>query len=128
MALLPDVRELLTDPDLGGGVSFIVYRTTHKRSYGHVEEAQTTTYTAAGNLQPAGSVDLQSMADEDRKNEFLVIRSTFDFQTGQDNGETFTAADEVAALGRMWRVTRVEPWSPWGFCVAYAALKTEGGE
>lgn len=128
MALLPDIRELLTDPDLGGGVSIIVTRKTYKRSYGHVEEAQTATYNVFGNAQPAGSVDLQSMADEDRKTDTVIIRSTFDFQIGEDKGDTFTAADEVAVFGRLWRVTRVEPWSPWGFTVAYAALKNEGGE
>ena len=67
------------------------------------------------------------MADEDRRSDVIKIRSTFSFQTGEDRGDAFLGADEVAALGRVWRVTRIEHWEAWGFTTAYAVLKKEGG-
>ena len=125
--LQPDVRFLLTDPALGGGVPFTITRTTWKRAYGHEQVEKRETFQCAGNIQPAGSVDLQSMSDEDRRSDVIKIRSTFTFQTGEDRGDAFLGADEVTALGRVWRVTRIEHWEAWGFTTAYAVLKKEGG-
>lgn len=125
--LQPDVQFLLDDPDLGGGVPFTVTRITWERVYGHEKEKKREVFRASGNVQPAGSTDLQTMPDEDRRNGVIVIRSTFGFQTGEDRGDTFIGADEVVVQGHVWRITRVEHWDAWGFTTAYATLKKEGG-
>ena len=116
--LNPDVTEILDDPEVGGGVSFQVKRTTNARVLGSVEQT-TETFNATGNIQPETKTS-QTSTTEDLLNEGIVIRSTFEFQTGSNNGGSFVETDEVIYDGQTWRVTSIENWSKWGFTVAHA--------
>lgn len=135
--LNPDVREILLDPDVGGGVTFQVRRPRQVRNRGSVELVYTE-YTAVGNIQPASKSAAQS-TNEDQLDEQIVIRTTFILQagsretltvvddvTGEERTETAVyQADEVIYHGYRWRVTRLDNWEDWGFVTAYATRVRE---
>lgn len=120
--LLPDVTEILDDPEIGGGQPFTVVRDTLRRTLSANAEEQRTRqrFAAAGNLQPAQTTDLQLLPDEDRSEETLVIRSTFTFQLGTDGYAQYTLPDVVLYDRKVWKVFRIDPWQAWGFHTAYA--------
>lgn len=117
--LLPDVTAILNDPEVGGGVAFQVRRVENERSLGSVIQHETI-YDCTGNIQPQ-DMSVSASTTEDEYSESIVIRSTFAFMVGSnDGGSTFMGEDEVLWDGKVWRVTRVENWKDWGFSVAYA--------
>ena len=116
--LMPDVTEILNDPEVGGGVSFTVIRNKSVRSRGGYKK-DPTKYTATGNVQPQ-EMSNQSSTAEDLLNESIVIYSTFVFQAGSNSGNSIVEADIVCYDGLFWRVTRVDNWSKWGYTRAYA--------
>ena len=141
--LNPDVTEILDDPEVGGGIAFQVRRVLNKRTKGSVER-EVTLLDATGNIQPQ-ELNIQSSTVEDLLTEQIVIRSVFPFTVGENDGDltpvpvdpsattqegedppepqyvaTFCGPDEVLWNNKVWRVTRVENWSEWGFTVAYA--------
>ena len=124
--LMPDVTEILNDPELGGGVGFIVRRVTNVRVLGSVER-QIQEFEVTGNIQP-NELSVQASTTEDLKSESIVIRAPFEFMVGKSNGSgSFIGEDEILWDGKVWRVTRVDDWSKWGFSVAYATMDM-GGE
>ena len=116
--LMPDVTEILNDPEVGGGVSFTVTRNSSVRSRGGYVKTPTT-YEATGNVQPQ-DMSIQSSTAEDLLTESIVIYSTFAFQAGSNSGSSIVEADIVSYDGNLWRVTRVDNWAKWGFTRAYA--------
>ena len=116
--LNPDVREILDDPELGGGVSFEVIRIRNIRTGGHVTQ-EAVTYTATGNVQPEGK-NTQASTSEDLLSESIVIYTTFIFNTGENDYSEFTGPDEVVHNGKHYRVTSVNDWNDWGFTIAHA--------
>lgn len=115
----PDVLEILQDPEVGGGVAFKVRRRTTTSVLGSFETS-TETFDVTGSIQPQEKSN-QSSTAEDLLTEIIVIRAPFTFQTGSnDGGKTEVQADEVLWRSSVWRVTRVDDWSDWGFTVAYA--------
>ncbi|MBP5726756.1 MAG: hypothetical protein J6Y48_06740 [Clostridia bacterium] len=116
---LPDVLEIIDDPELGGGVAFQVKRTVTRRVIGNVEH-DTLLINATGNIQPQ-TKSTQASTLEDPLSESIVIYTTFIFQTGENHGgASFTARDEVIWNGHTWRLTSVNNWEKWGFTIAYA--------
>ena len=119
MMLMPDVREILNDPEVGGGVAFQVRRVTNTRVLGSVTR-NVTTYDVTGNIQPV-ELSVSASTTEDLLTENIVIRAEFEFMVGSNNGSVeFNGEDEVLWDGKVWRITRVEDWSKWGFSTAYA--------
>lgn len=117
--LMPDVTEILDDPEVGGGVSFQVRRKTTRRVRGNVETTERN-FTATGNIQPQSKGNQPSTV-EDQQNESIVVYSTFTFQNGVNNGTSiFTQTDEILYRGKVYRVTHVDDWSEWGYTRAYA--------
>ena len=124
--LFPDVTEILDDPELGGGVSFTVRRVTNRRVLGSVEREENL-IPCTGNIQPV-SKDIQASTTEDLLTENIVIRAVFEFKTGENQGGvSFDGPDEILWDGKVWRVTRVDNWSKWGFSVAYASKVMDVG-
>ena len=122
--LMPDVTALLDDPEIGGAVSFQVMRVNTRRSFNAeteqlVENPEPEHFDATGNIQPQ-TKDVQPSTAEDLLDEGIVVYSTFIFQTGSSQGNTFTGPDEILYDGARWRVTRVQNWKDWGFNIAYA--------
>ena len=116
--LMPDVTEILDDPEVGGGVQFSVTRNVSVRSLGGYTKTPTV-YIATGNIQPQ-EMSNQSSTAEDLLNESIVVYSTFAFQAGSNSGSSIIEADIISFDGLRWRVTRVDDWSKWGFSRAYA--------
>ena len=117
--LLPDVTEIINDPDLGGGVSFQVRRIVNTRTVAGVSQA-VQTIDLTGNIQPTDMAARPSTA-EDVLSEGIVVRALFAFSTGiNDGGVTFTGPDEILYLNKTYRVTQVDDWAQWGFTTAYA--------
>ena len=116
--LLPDITEILYDPEVGGGQPFQVVRNSSVRHRGGYTKTPVT-YDAVGNIQPQ-EMGNQSSTLEDLLTESIVIYSTFFFQTGSNNGDSIVEADIVLYNNLRWRVTRVDDWSKWGYSRAYA--------
>lgn len=121
--LMPDVTEILDDPDLGGGVSFPVTRKHIARTRGSYTTT-TETFQATGNIQPMQKGFTQG-ENEDQMNEEIVIRSKFIFQIGSHNEADTIETDEITWHGYRWRLTRIEDYADWGFTVAYATRVRE---
>lgn len=121
--LLPDVREVIDDPELGGGEPFTVVREVRKRTLtaGQNETVTRTRINLTGNIQPASTEDLQRLKEEEQSERVIVIRSLFQFSLGEDSGSGYTAPDLVIYLGEVYKITRVDQWTQWGFNTAYAA-------
>ena len=115
---MPDVTEILYDPEVGGGQAFQVIRNAAVRKLGGYEKT-TTTYDAVGNIQPQTMTN-QASTLEDLLSETIVIYSTFAFQTGSNTGTSIVEADIVVYNDLHWRVTGVDNWSAWGFTRANA--------
>ena len=116
--LMPDVTAILYDPELGA-VDFQVRRVTNTRVLGSVQRTEQV-FDVVGNIQPQEKA-VQSSTVEDLSNDSIVIRAIFDFKIGNNQGDiSFEGTDEVLWDNKVWRVTRVEDWSKWGFSTAYA--------
>ena len=119
----PDVREILDDPEVGGGVSLLIRRPTQVRVKGSIEQTYEE-IPATGNIQPQEKSAGQT-ANEDQLNESIVIRTTAYLQAGsRENGAVY-GADEITYKGIRWRVTRVDNWYDWGFVTGYATRVRE---
>jgi hypothetical protein len=117
--LMPDVTEILDDPEIGGGEPFQVQRVKNNRSRGHITR-DVETIEVTGNIQPQDRSSQPSTA-EDLLNEGIVIYACFEFRTGRNDGSPeYVGADEILYDGNRYRVTRVDNWSKWGFSIAYA--------
>lgn len=114
----PDVLEILDDPEVGGGVPFQVRRKTVTRDRG-TDKVTEEIFDLTGSIQPQDKSN-QSSTAEDLKTEIIVVRAVFEFQTGTNNGAIQTQTDEILWKNAVYRVTRVEDWSEWGFTTAYA--------
>ena len=116
--LLPDVTEIIIDPELGGGVAFQVIRTQNVRTGGSVTQTKQT-LDAIGNIQPENK-SIQSSTIEDPMFESIVIYTTFIFQTGSNSYSEFTEPDEVLYNGVTYRITSINNWQEWGFTIAHS--------
>lgn len=121
--LMPDVTEILNDPEVGGGQAFRVLRNSAVRSRGGYIKTPTV-YNATGNVQPQDKSN-QSSTTEDLLTETIVAYSTFCFQTGSNTGSAIVEADIILYDDKQWRVTRVDDWSKWGYTRAYATRVKE---
>ena len=119
--LLPDVTTILSDPEVGGGQSFQVKRTSCTRSLGKITKT-VSVVDVIGNVQPQDKSS-QTSTSEDNLNESIVVYAPFNFCIGEDDGNayaTFNGADEIVYNSKLYRVTRVSDWYEWGFSIAYA--------
>ena len=122
---MPDVTEVIDDPDLGGGQPFQVVRQVRRRTLqaGASESIHNEHINLTGNIQPAQTDDLQLLPEEDRKTRTIVIRALFAFQLGSDAQTSYTPADIVIFHDEVYKVIRIDDWSNWGFQTAYASFQ-----
>lgn len=118
MSLLPDVTEILDDPEVGGGVAFEVQRVLNTRHHGAVTQT-VTKYSCTGNIQPAGKSS-QTSTSEALLTEDIQIYTTFPLSTGSNDGLTFTESDRILYDGKTWKVVSVQNWEKWGFTIGTA--------
>jgi hypothetical protein len=118
---MPDVTDLLDDPDVGGGQPFQVERTTGTRANGKKVPGVPVVHKTTGNIQPAQPKELERLPEEDRVKAIVAIRSTFTFQTGSDDGgKAYTDPDVIIISGIRYRVLKIDDWSAYGFHCAFA--------
>ena len=115
--LMPDVLEIIDDPEVGGH-AFQVRRTTTSRTLGRVVNTSVI-YDVTGNIQPQ-DMSAQTSTSEDLMTESIVAYAKFSFSAGFNSGEAFTGPDEILYNGKVYRTTHVSDWSDWGFSIAYA--------
>lgn len=120
---MPNVTEILDDPELGGGVEFIVERKSLVRNRGTFT-VKPVQYTATGNIQPSEK-RMSQTSPEDQKIEEIVIRTTFELQDGSHDDEGIVGTDEIIYNRKRYRVTRINDWAEWGFTEAYATRVRE---
>ena len=121
--LSPDVLEIIDDPEVGGGVEFLVCRKKIIRIRGSVSES-ITQINATGNIQPEGKSAAPGPA-EDVLDERIVIYTTFTLQPGGKPADGTYEADEILYDQIRYRITSVENYYQWGFTVGHATRMRE---
>ena len=106
--LQPDITMLLTDEDLGGNQKFTVVRTTRRMGMYDSQVTSVKRFEMMGNIQPYVPIALNQVPEESRHEQQIVIRSTFEFQMGEENGTQFTDPDEIVYLGKRWKITSIK--------------------
>ena len=119
-----DITEILSDPDLGGA-TFTVTRRVYRADSGASTLIAESTSTASGCVHPGTPEMLAQLPEEDRREEFIVIYTTFPLSLGQSDGISFTAPDRILWNSRTWRVVLLKPWTPFGFVQALAVFVTD---
>lgn len=119
--LRPDIRSLMNDPDIGGGQSFVIVRSYHRRLKGRLDDSPTVTrISATGSIQPAGVEVLQQLPEADRSGKVIIIRSETQMQMGSTDSEGDLQPDEIEHNGERYKVLQAKDWTKWGMSVAYA--------
>ncbi len=116
------VAELLNDTELGGTM-FQVIRRIYHQDEGELEPVSVTRTQAIGCIHPAGMESLNLSPEEDRKETAITIYTAFPLCTGENQGITWQAADEVLWNGGLYRVTQVKDWGLQGFVKGTAILE-----
>lgn len=117
--LNPDVRQMLQDPDIGGGEPFVIVRKTTTRQKGETVAASVERINATGTLQPAGNDALQQLPEADRSGEVLIVRSPVPLQMGSTKSDGEILADEIEYAGRVYKILQLRDWRQWGMWAAY---------
>ena len=113
------VTEILGDPEMGA-VSFLVERTTYRRVKGTLTPA-TEVLQAEGCIHPGTAEMLQLVPEEERKEEFIAVYTSFLLSDGENqDGLVFRAADRIMYDGSSWRVVRVRYWREFRYVQALA--------
>lgn len=115
MSLMPDVTDLLYDPDVGAK-PFTVLRRTGEWIAGRFRVAKTETIKAIGVMLPPEAEQLATFPEgERRKGVVAIYTKTLLYLS---DGECIS--DDITWMGEQYKVMRVERWDEYGYCVAYA--------
>lgn len=118
MALLPDVTELLFDPDLGAQ-EFAVKRRTGKWVGGRLAVSNETVIAAIGIIQPPSAEQLAFFPEGERRKGQIVIYTTTELHLTEGTNIT----DDVTWNGEQYKVVNIKRWSDYGYVEAYAELR-----
>ena len=113
--LMPDVTALLDDSDLGAQ-EFTITRREGKWNGGRFEVTETKDITAVGIIQPPSAEELQTFPEGERRKGMIAIwsKTIMHLTEGKD------ITDDVTWRGEQYKVIRVDRWTDYGYCVAYA--------
>ena len=121
------VDEVLGDPEMGAA-SFLVTRTNYRRIRGQLVDS-TTLMEAEGCIHPGTPEMLQLVPEEERKETYIVIYTSFRLRDGENtSGSSFQAADRISYDGAEWRVVRVREWREFNYVQALAVKMEEDDE
>lgn len=118
MGLLPDATGLLDDPEIGGGQTFTIIRTTVRREKGRAAESSTERIEATGSVQPAGDNMLEQLPEGDREKADYIIRTKTPLQNGSSSGAATVLPDEIEYAGERYKTLKTREWQAWGMYVA----------
>ena len=113
------IENLLSDPDLGA-VEFSVVRKTWTTEDGVPVMTDLEEIFTHGILHPADPARLDLLPEESRHEPIVLIHSAEPLSLGQQEGDAWTAPDEIHCGGRVFRVFQVRPWQAFGFWKAWA--------
>lgn len=113
--LMPDVTQLLEDDDLGAQ-QFTITRRTGQWDEGDFVVKSTETITATGIIQPPSSEELSFFPEGERRKGLIAIWTKTPMHLTE--GEEIT--DDVTWRSEQYKVIRIDRWSDYGYCVAYA--------
>ena len=119
-----DIIPALLDPELGS-VSFPVERITCRRDRGQAVPVKCQTFQASGCIHPAAPEHLQLLPEEQRKEEAIVIYTSFSLSSGENFGRFFTLPDRITYAGSLWRIVRIRTWVEFSCCQAIALRMNE---
>jgi hypothetical protein len=100
-----DLRELITDPDLGGTTFWYGRAVETVNSKGRSEKAEEL-LSAEGNIQPAPGKERELLEEGERQKAAILIFTPAGLTAGEDK----TKADRVYHDGGVYRVSLAEPW------------------
>ena len=118
MSLMPDIKFLLSDPDLGAQ-AFTITRQKGNWQNGRLIVSPTDgkqTIQAIGIIVPPDQDQLDRFPEGERRKEKKVIYSNTLMYLSEGNN----VSDEITWHENRYKIVGVEPWDDWGFCVAYA--------
>lgn len=116
-----DLREMITDPDMGG-CSFTYGRITETVNAKGRGEFSEERHEATGNIQPAPGKEREVLEEADRLKAVILIFTPASLIVGEGNEK----ADRVYHEGSVYRVTLAEPWQHHaGFTKALAVLEAQ---
>ena len=124
---MPEFDEVLADPEMGAA-SFLVTRTNYRRTRGQLVDS-TTLMEAEGCIHPGTPEMLQLVPEEERREKYIVIYTSFRLSDGENpSGSSFQAADRITYDGAEWRVVRVREWREFNYVQALAVKMEEDDE
>lgn len=100
-----NLRELLTDPDLGG-THFVYWRAVESVTSKGRAETSRVLHTADGNIQPAPGKERELLEEGERQKAAILVFTPAALTAGEDK----TKADRIAHDGGMYRVYLAETW------------------
>ena len=115
---LPDVTDVLTDPELGSQF-FHIYRSSGRWESGRFHGV-TQKIAAYGNIQPSTQEQVNQVPDGDRVNGMITVWSTVPVLLAGQR-EPNNLADEIQWNGNRYKAVALMPWTDYGFCVAVFA-------
>ena len=123
---MQEIETVLIDPVLGA-VPFTVERTTYRRVRGTLTPT-TERVSGFGCIHPGTPEMLELVPEEERKETFIAIYTSFQLSDGENQtGSVFRAADRIQYEGSRWRVVRVRDWPAFNYVQALA-VKLEDDE
>lgn len=125
--LQPDIRDLLFDPDVGGGQPFQIERISYGRYKGR-QDATTKAVEvidAVGSVQPANEDALQQLPEGERGTEAIIVRSTTPILDGRREKDKDIMPDVIVYNGKRYKVSRTMDWSGWGMYKAICVRQNE---
>jgi len=123
---MQEIETVLIDPVLGA-VPFTVERTTYRRIRGTLTPT-TERVSGFGCIHPGTPEMLELVPEEERKETFIAIYTSFQLSDGENQtGSVFRAADRIQYEGSRWRVVRVRDWPAFNYVQALA-VKLEDDE
>lgn len=108
------ILKAIGHPHLGGNQPFTLIR----KGTTPFGEKRVEQIPAVGNFQPAGAEQLEQLAEKDKKNQVLSLKTSKRLQTGANNSGGTLEKDRVIYRGGVYNVVSAEDWGAFGFCSA----------
>lgn len=122
-----NISALLSSPGLGAA-SFTVERSAIRRCKGAAVKTSSVLIPTVGCIQPGRAEQAAMLPEEDRREEFIVIYTSFPLCLGENRGRVYHPPDRIHWNDRTWRLAALEPWSVFRFCKGTAVLVPEEKE